>query len=247
MYCRNVQHHNGQYGDVSAVRQRSGHSARDRTRDAHRLRKLPERCASGTRVVRWNGLKRLDTVADRGRSGDMREPAGADGNGRGWGTAMPAGCQERRTNAELLFSSCTSVGAGSVKAAGDAHESDRARWSFPDHRGKIGRASIADEVLILHKSDREAAFSLAIEQNAACRSGAWCPANHLEQRRKAWHSTPKRQAQSISSLRRVRRRDCGRTRDWTCRAPIRKARSHGSSKRSNTWRQEKPNQTENHS
>ena len=72
VYCRGASPERPVYGDVSAVRQRSGHSAeRHRTRDAHRLRwQLPERCASGTRVaaLEWSEAAGYGR-ADRGRSG----------------------------------------------------------------------------------------------------------------------------------------------------------------------------------
>ena len=101
MYCRGAAPERPVYGDVSAVRQRSGHSAeRHRTRDAHRLRQLPERCASGTRVaaLEWSEAAGYGR-ADRGRSGTCAQPAGADGNGRGWGTAHArrlSGAQNQR-------------------------------------------------------------------------------------------------------------------------------------------------------
>ena len=137
---------------------------------------------------------------------------------------MPAGCQERRTNADLL-SFVHEREAQEVSEPVTLTNPIAPVELFPITEGKLA-VSIADEVLILH-SPTEKQLSAYLEQNTLPAAAEL--------------------VLSISSLRRVRRRDCGRTRDWTCRAPIRKARSHGSSKRSNTWRQEKTNQAENHS
>ena len=113
--------------------------------------------------LRWNGLKRLDTVVltavDQGHARNLPELMETVEVGE---LLMPAGCQERRTNADLLFF---------------VHEREAQEVSepvtltnpiapvelFPITEGKLA-VSIADEVLILH-SPTEKQLSAYLEQN----------------------------------------------------------------------------------
>lgn len=180
MYCRGAAPERPVYGDVSAVRQRSGHSAeRHRTRDAHRLRKLPDAARQVREWLRWNGLKRLDTVVltavDQGHARNLPELMETVEVGE---LLMPAGCAGRQTNAELL-SFVHEREAQEVSEPVTLTNPIAPGGAFPGHRGKTGRKH-SGRGAHPAQSDREAAFSLFGTKHAACRQPELVlSANHL--------------------------------------------------------------------
>lgn len=113
--------------------------------------------------LRWNGLKRLDTVVltavDQGHARNLPELMETVEVGE---LLMPAGCQERRTNADLL-SFVHEREAQEVSEPVTLTNPIAPVELFPITEGKLA-VSIADEVLILH-SPTEKQLSAYLEQN----------------------------------------------------------------------------------
>ena len=99
--------------------------------------------------LRWNGLKRLDTVVltavDQGHARNLPELMETVEVGE---LLMPAGCQERKTNADLL-SFVHEHEAQEVSEPVTLTNPIAPVELFPITEGKLA-VSIADEVLILH-------------------------------------------------------------------------------------------------
>ena len=113
--------------------------------------------------LRWNGLKRLDTVVltavDQGHARNLPELMETVEVGE---LLMPAGCQERKTNADLL-SFVHEREAQEVSEPVTLTNPIAPVELFPITEGKLA-VSIADEVLILH-SPTEKQLSAYLEQN----------------------------------------------------------------------------------
>ena len=113
--------------------------------------------------LRWNGLKRLDTVVltavDQGHARNLPELMETVEVGE---LLMPAGCQERKTNADLL-SFVREHDAQEVSEPVTLANPIAPVELFPVTEGKLA-VSIADEVLILH-SPTEKQLSAYLEQN----------------------------------------------------------------------------------
>ena len=99
--------------------------------------------------LRWNGLKRLDTVVltavDQGHARNLPELMETVEVGE---LLMPAGCQERKTNADLL-SFVHEREAREISEPVTLANPIAPVELFPVTEGKLA-VSIADEVLILH-------------------------------------------------------------------------------------------------
>ncbi|MFR1151175.1 MAG: ComEC/Rec2 family competence protein [Butyricicoccus sp.] len=113
--------------------------------------------------LRWNGLKRLDmvvlTAVDQGHARDLPELMETVEVGE---LLMPAGCQERKTNADLL-SFVHEREAQEVSEPVTLINPIAPVELFPITEGKLA-VRIADEVLILH-SPTEKQLSAYLEQN----------------------------------------------------------------------------------
>ena len=113
--------------------------------------------------LRWNGLKRLDTVVltavDQGHARNLPELMETVEVGE---LLMPAGCQERKTNADLL-SFVHEREAQEVSEPVTLTNPIAPVELFLITEGKLA-VSIADEVLILH-SPTEKQLSAYLEQN----------------------------------------------------------------------------------
>ena len=113
--------------------------------------------------LRWNGLKRLDTVVltavDQGHARNLPELMETVEVGE---LLMPAGCQERKTNADLL-SFVHEREAREISEPVTLANPIAPVEIFPVTEGKLA-VSIADEVLILH-SPTEKQLSAYLEQN----------------------------------------------------------------------------------
>ena len=130
--------------------------------------------------MRWNGIRRLDTVVltavDRGHTRDLPELMQTVEVGT---LLMPANCQERQTNADLL-AFVRENGAQEVAEAYTLDTGIAPVALFPVTDGKLG-VCIDGQALILHSPTAKQLAAYMEENTLPAAAELVFSANHLEE------------------------------------------------------------------